>query len=50
MIRIEFTQTEIEALHKERRYHPDPRVQQRMETLYLKALACRIRKSGASWD
>lgn len=38
MIQIEFSQTEIEALHKERRYHAHPRVRQRMETLYLKAL------------
>lgn len=38
MIQIEFTQAEIEALHYERWYHPEPRVQQRMETLHLKAL------------
>jgi transposase len=46
MIRIEFTQAEIEALHKERRYHPDPRVQQRMETLYLKALGLSHQEIG----
>jgi len=38
MIQIEFTQAEIEALRYERWYYPEPRVQQRMETLYLKAL------------
>lgn len=38
MIRIEFTAEEIEQLHYERRYHPHPRVRQRMEALYLKAL------------
>jgi transposase len=38
MIRIEFTAEEIEQLHHERRYHPHPRVRQRMEALYLKAL------------
>ena len=38
MIRIEFSTDEIEQLHHERRYHPHPRVRQRMEALYLKAL------------
>lgn len=38
MIKIEFNAEEIEQLHYERRYHPHPRVRQRMETLYLKAL------------
>ena len=37
MIRIEFSADEIEQLHHERRYHPHPRVRQRMEALYLKA-------------
>lgn len=31
MIKIEFTQEEIEQLHHERRHHPRPRVRQRME-------------------
>ena len=38
MIQIEFTQADIEQLHYERFHHPHPRVQQRMEALYLKAL------------
>jgi len=38
MIKIEFTEEEIERLHYERRYHPHPRVRQRMEALYLKSL------------
>lgn len=38
MIQIEFSQEEIEALQTERRHHPHPRVRQRMETVYLKAL------------
>lgn len=38
MIKIEFSAAEIEQLHYERRHHPHPRVRQRMETVYLKAL------------
>jgi len=38
MIKIEFTEEEIEKLHYERFHHPHPRVQQRIETVYLKAL------------
>jgi len=38
MIKIEFTDEEIEKLHYQRFHHPHPRVQQRMEALYLKAL------------
>jgi len=37
MIRIEFTQAAIEELHYQRYYHPQPRVQQKMEALYLKS-------------
>jgi hypothetical protein len=37
MIKIEFTQEEIKQLHYERFHHPHPRVQQRIETVYLKA-------------
>jgi len=35
---MHFTEGEIEALHYERFHHPDPRVQQRCEIVYLKAL------------
>ena len=38
MIQIEFTPEEIEQLHYERFHHPHPRVRQRMEAVYLKAL------------
>lgn len=48
MIQLEFTEADIEQLHYERFHHPHPRVQQRMEAVYLKALGyshqeiCRI--------
>ena len=35
MIRLTFTQEEQQALHQERFEHPHPRVQQRMEVLWL---------------
>lgn len=38
MIKLEVTDKEIEVLHYQRFHHPHPRVQQRMEALYLKAL------------
>ena len=38
MLRLSFTSTEIDQLHQERTTHPHPRVRQRMEVLYLKAL------------
>lgn len=38
MIQIEFSETEIEQLEKERWQHPDPRVQRRFHALYYKAL------------
>lgn len=37
MIRIEFTDEEVRNLFKERYEHPHPRVQQRLEALYLKS-------------
>lgn len=37
MIKINFTETEKEKLHHERYYHPHPRVQQKMEAVYLKS-------------
>jgi hypothetical protein len=36
MIQIEFTPEELDALHFERYQHPDPKVQKRMEAVYLK--------------
>ena len=35
MIRIEFSEEEIKALDYERYHHPHPKVQKRMEVLYL---------------
>ena len=37
MIKIEFTPEEIDALEYERYHHPDPKVQKKMEVLYLKS-------------
>ena len=37
MIRIDFTTEQIDALHHERFHHPHPRVQEKMEAVYLKA-------------
>jgi transposase len=37
MIRIEFTDQQIEDLNYQRYHHPHPRVQQKMEVLYLKS-------------
>ena len=37
MIKIEFTPEEIDALEHERYHHPDPKVQKKMEVLYLKS-------------
>jgi len=37
MIKLTFSSTVIEALHYERFHHPHPRVQRKMEALYLKS-------------
>jgi len=37
MIKIEFTPEDIDALEYERYHHPDPKVQKKMEVLYLKS-------------
>ena len=37
MIHIEFAPETIEQLQHEKRYHPHPRVRQKMEALYLKS-------------
>ena len=37
MIHIDFTPEQIDALHHERFHHPHPRVQQKMEAVYLKS-------------
>lgn len=38
MLQMKFTEEEIEQLHHQRFHHPHPRVQQRCEVVYLKAL------------
>jgi len=37
MITIEFSPEEVDALELERYHHPDPKVQKKMEVLYLKS-------------
>ncbi len=37
MIKIEFSAEEVDALELERYHHPDPKVQKKMEALYLKS-------------
>jgi hypothetical protein len=37
MIHIDFTPEQIDALHHERFHHPHPRVQQKIEAVYLKS-------------
>jgi transposase len=37
MIAIDFTPADIDALHHERFHHPHPRVQEKMEAVYLKS-------------
>ena len=44
MIKIEFSAEEVDALELERYHHPDPKVQKKMEALYLKSR--RLRASG----
>jgi hypothetical protein len=38
MIRIDFAETDIEALHYERTHHPNHRVRRRMEAVYLESI------------
>ena len=37
MIKLEFTEAEQQSLHYERYHHPHPRVQRKMEALWLKS-------------
>jgi len=46
MVEIEFGSEAVEQLHYERRYHPHPRVRQRMEAVYLKALGYQHQEIG----
>ncbi|MCP4082065.1 MAG: IS630 family transposase, partial [Planctomycetaceae bacterium] len=46
MIEIEFDSEVVEQLHYERRYHPHPRVRQRMNAVYLKAIGYQHQEIG----
>lgn len=46
MVEIEFSSEVVEQLHYERRYHSHPRVRQRMEVVYLKALGYQHQEIG----
>jgi transposase len=46
VIRIEFTDEEVEQLHYEHLHNPHPRVRQRCEVVYLKALSFSHREIG----
>lgn len=54
MITIQFTDNEITELNHERFHHPHPRVQRKMEALYLKAMGmahheiCRLTRISAN--
>jgi hypothetical protein len=37
MLKIEFSEADVKALRYERYYHPHPRVQRKMEAIYLKS-------------
>jgi transposase len=37
MLKIEFSEADVKALHYERYHHPHPRVQRKMEAVYLKS-------------
>jgi hypothetical protein len=39
MLKIEFSEADVKALHYERYHHPHPRVQRKMDALYLKSPA-----------
>lgn len=46
MIKLTFTPQEIDQLHEGRTQHPHPRVRQRMEAVYLKALGLAHKEIG----
>jgi transposase len=46
LIKLTFTAEDIDQLHYERFHHPHPRVQQKMEALYLKSQGCPHGKIG----
>ena len=46
MIQITFAKKEIDELHYERFHHPHPRVQRKMEALYLKSQTSKYLLAG----
>lgn len=46
MIKLEFTEAEKQTLHYERYHHPHPRVQRKMEVLWLKSQGVAHREIG----
>ncbi len=46
MIKLEFSSEVVKQLHYERRYHPHPRVRQRLEAVYLKAMGYQHQEIG----
>ena len=46
MIKLEFSSEVVKQLHYERRYHPHPRVRQRLEAVYLKAIGYQHQEIG----
>jgi hypothetical protein len=48
MIRIEFTEEDKKVLHQERFHHPHPRVQKKMEALWLGLRAREFEKLASS--
>jgi transposase len=46
MIELEFSSEVVKQLHYERRYHPHPRVRQRLEAVYLKAIGYQHQEIG----
>lgn len=44
MIKLEFTEVQAKTLHYERYHHPHPRVQRKMEALWLKSQGLRHRE------
>ena len=46
MIELEFSSEVVKQLHYERRYHPHPKVRQRLEAVYLKAIGYQHQEIG----
>ena len=49
MLRLEFSEADKQALNHERYHHPHPRVQQRMEALWLKSQGLAHQRIATLW-